>query len=488
LPGDHVLAASYQAAATLTRIPVYMSGAIAAAFFPVLSRVTSGGRIAARAVGMFTAVSLPLVVILATVQEQLLVKVFPAQYGAVEIMLRYTAVTGLAAGGIGLATAFFQATNDYSCLKWLGAGLAGYVAGLIAGWRIDGVTGLAAGAAIGAAAALLIMGYRLVRVQGRIVLAWIRLTDPLLAAAALIALRPHLLLWMAAAVVVGARAVWRFLRPDARRDASTDASVSGVSLLIEAIWREGRSRPTGAELRAALELGQLNRVEGRLARAYPAQLPDVLADVQVAGYWYTRVLREVTRRLERAGVPAVLVEERLRGDSVCGYINLVVPRQYWQRALKVLVRNDMFCLQRPDMVLIQPSAGPSLHLRPDLSWLGVQFLDTDSLIAHAWRIREGILIPDPIDRLRILLGHALFQQRGLNLSQLLILWDLMHPGVIAAARREAEREGWRRGFDEMVASAEEAISLLNQGQSITLPVPAPEPAAREHDQLAPSAA
>ena len=59
---------------------------------------------------------------------------------------------------------------------------------------------------------------------------------------------------------------------------------------------------------------------------------------------------------------------------MCGYINLVVPRQYWQRALGALVKSDTFCLQQPDMVLIQPSAGPSVHLRPDLSWLGVQFL------------------------------------------------------------------------------------------------------------------
>ena len=92
------------------------------------------------------------------------------------------------------------------------------------------------------------------------------------------------------------------------------------------------------------------------------------------------------------------------------------------------------------------------------------------------------MVPDPIDRLRVLLGHALFQQRGLNLPQLLIVWDLMHPGVVAAPRREAEREGWQRGFDEMVANVDEAISLLDEGQPIGLPVPPPAPAFARGEQ------
>ena len=473
LPGARDLAASYQASATLTRIPVYLAGAIATAFFPALSRVMSGGTIAARAVGMFTAVGLPLMVILATIQEPLLMKVFPTEYGAVAEMLRYTAVTGLAAGGIGLATAFFQAADDYSCLKWLSAGLVGYVAALLAGWRIDGVAGLAAGAAIGSSATLLVLGYRLIRTQGRVVLAWVHIGDPLMAAAVLFALRPHLLLWMAAAALVGSRAILRFLRPEGRKKARPAGPLSGSSVLIEAIWREHKDRLAEPELRAALELGRLNGVEGRLARAYPAQLPEVLTDVQGAGYWYMRVLREASRRLHYAMIPGVLVEDRLRGDSVCGYINLVIPREYWQRALGVLTDGETFCLQQPDVVLIQPSAGPSLYLRPDLSWLGVRFPSTDLLIARAWRGKDGIPVPAPADHLRILLGHALFQQCELDLSQLLLIGELMDPAVIAAARAEADREGWLRGFDETLAHAGEAASLLDQGQPIKLPVAPP---------------
>jgi len=205
----------------------------------------------------------------------------------------------------------------------------------------------------------------------------------------------------------------------------------------------------------------------------------VLADVQVAAYWYTRVLRDAASRLHRATIPAVLIEERVRGDSVCGHVNLVVPSRHWQRALAVLADGDTFCLQRPDMVLIQPPAGPSLRLHPDLSWLGAPFLPTDRLIAHAWRVKEGILTPDPIDRLRILLASGLSRQRGLDLSQLLILWDLMHPGVVAGARAEADGEGWLREFDDMLTAAQEAITLLDRGEQVTLPIPAPVVPARQ---------
>jgi hypothetical protein len=170
----------------------------------------------------------------------------------------------------------------------------------------------------------------------------------------------------------------------------------------------------------------------------------VLADVQVAAYWYTRVLRDATSRLHRAMIPAALIEERLRGDSVCGHINLVVPGHYWQRAQAALAVSDTFCLQRQDMVLIQPPASPSPGAAPGPVVAGAQFLPTDRLIAHAWRVKEGILTLDPIDRLRILLAGGLFERPGLDSSQLLILWDLMHPGVVADARAEADSDGWVR--------------------------------------------
>jgi O-antigen/teichoic acid export membrane protein len=216
LPGSRALAASYQASATLSRVPIYIAGAVATAFFPSLSRQVIGGMIGARAVRMYTAAALPFAAVLMTLPAPVLASVFPAQYGAMATLLKYTAVSGLAVGGISLATAFFQAANDYSCLWWLGAGLACYVGALVTGWQVAGVTGLAVGGALGAVAALVLITYRLARLQGRTVFALVTLGEPIGIAAVLAVLRPHPALWLAAAIVAGARTGVRFMRPGAR--------------------------------------------------------------------------------------------------------------------------------------------------------------------------------------------------------------------------------------------------------------------------------
>ncbi len=216
LPGNRALAASYQASATLARIPLFVAGAVATAFFPSMSRGESGGALAARALRMYAAVTLPVAAILITVPGHLLALIFPAQYGAVAMLLKFTAVTGFGAGGISLVIAFFQAADDYSCLAWLLVGLIGYAADLVVGWLMDGVTGLAVGGAVGTMSALLLTGHYLVRSHGYAVLSRVALVEPVLAAAVLTVVRPHLYLWLAAAVAIGLRAGIRFLRPGAR--------------------------------------------------------------------------------------------------------------------------------------------------------------------------------------------------------------------------------------------------------------------------------
>ena len=274
LPGDRALAASYQASATLSRIPLYIAGAVGTAFFPALARrATDGMMIAAQALRMYAAVALPLAAVLATIPPPVLALAFPAQYGPVATLLRYTAVTGLAVGGITLVMAFFVAANDYSCEWWLGAGLAGYVAGLLAGWRINGVIGLAAGGALGAATAAALMGYLLLRRQGRRVIARVPLVEPLAAASVLVMLRPLPWLWLAVASLVGLHAAVRFLRPAARHRREPSwaaprrpdvAEKPAVSLLIDSVWRGTAREATDAELSHALNLSRLNCVEGRL--------------------------------------------------------------------------------------------------------------------------------------------------------------------------------------------------------------------------------
>ena len=195
----------------------YIAGAVAMAFFPSLSRRANGGVIAARAVRMYAVVALPLAVVLATDSGTGLAGMFPDQYGAVATLLKYTAVTGLAAGGIGLITAFFQAADDYSCLRWLRRGLAGYVAraaGRVAAGRDPragrgrrarrrGCAG-PAGPSPGTPP------------RGAACSRWSRWPSRWPWPGLLILLRPWPLLWLAAAAVVGLRAAARFLRPGAR--------------------------------------------------------------------------------------------------------------------------------------------------------------------------------------------------------------------------------------------------------------------------------
>src|SRR6202167_1379915 len=216
LLGSRALAASYQASATLSRVPLYIAGAVATAFFASLSRHATSRMIGAQAVRMYAAAALPFAAVLMTLPAPVLAAVFPAQYGAMAALLKYTAVSGLAVGGISLATVFFQAANDYSCLWWLGAGLAGYVGALLVGWRIAGITGLAAGGALGAVTALALITYRLARLQGRTVFAMVTLGEPVVIATALAVLRPHPALGLAAALVTGVRTGARFVRPAAR--------------------------------------------------------------------------------------------------------------------------------------------------------------------------------------------------------------------------------------------------------------------------------
>ena len=486
LPGDRAQTASYQASAALARVPYFVAGAVAISFFPSLSRHAAGGVIAARAVRMYATIALPVAVVLSTVPAPILATVLPTQYGAVATLLRYTAVTGLAAGGISLVTTFFQAADDYFCLWWLGAGLVGYTGALLAGWRVDGISGLAAGGALGASAALALVGYRLVRRHGRAVLAQVPLAEPVVAAAVLIVLRPHPLLWLATACLAGLHAAVRFLRPGARHARAPGWAVLGngrtdeepaVSVLIDAVWRGTARKATEADLHQALVLARRNRVEGRLARAYPAQLPDVWGAARVTAELFARNLDQVASCLHREGIPAVLIEVDMPGDHVGTSINLVIPEQHWRGALTALADWCAECstyeLEHSATALLYPSTGPGLQLHTGFSWFGVPALRTCRLLARARKSPSGFLIPAPADYLRIWLAQALFQDLTLDLSRLLAVCNLLDPTVITAARDEASREGWRADFDGALAAAGGAIDRLDRGLPVNLPVPMP---------------
>src|SRR6266702_1585765 len=310
LPESRALAASYQVSAALSRAPLFVAGAVSTAFFPVLTRSAGGGALAARAVRMYAVVALPLATILATTPAPVLAAVFPAQYGAIATLLKFTAVAGLAVGGINMLATFFQAVSDYSCAWWLLAGLAGYVVALLSGWAAGGITGLAVGSVLGATAALGLLGYRFSRRLGHGLLARFPLAGPVLTAAVLVVLRRYPVPWLAAATAAGLFAGVRFLRHPGPPEQTGPATVapgrgretmkvkghSEASLLTDAVWRGSAPAATKPELRGALALARRNHVEGRLASAYPDQLSHVLAEVRTARGLFARNLAQVTGR------------------------------------------------------------------------------------------------------------------------------------------------------------------------------------------------
>lgn len=490
LPGDRALVASYQASSALSRVPLFVASAVATAFFPALSRGSAGGPLAARALRMYAAVAFPLSAALATMPGAVLAAMFPVQYGAMAQLLKYTAVAYLAAGGISIVTAFFQAEGDYSCLPWLGAGLLGYTAALLTGWRIYGIVGLAVGAAIGSVAALTTLGYRLVRRQGPGVFARVSLIEPVTATAVLILVRQHPLLWLTAAVIVGSWAGVRFVRPGARhaggpqwatrrrhRRAPINAEPSAALLLTEAVWRGSVPGASDTALLSALSLARRNRVEGRLARAYPDRLEAVLADVQVASALFRRNLGHAANGLEEAGIPAVLIKLGSVSDHVCTSIHLVVSEPNWQNAVVLLDDPygdlSVYRLDRSRTAVLTPPAGPTLHVHTGLSWFGVPTLSTDDLLSRSRRNAQGFLVPLAPDYLRISVAYASSRQFALDLSALLTVSKLNHPPLITAARVAAGREGWRARFDSGLEAAGTAMASLDRGLLLDLPIPLP---------------
>jgi O-antigen/teichoic acid export membrane protein len=485
LPGSRAMAASYQVSAAISRVPLYLAGAVATAFFPSLSRRASGGMIAARAVRMYAAMALPAAVVLATVPGPVLAVMLPSQYGPVANLLRYTAVTGLAVGGITLVTAFFQAVNDYSVVWWLGGGLVGYVGALMAGWEVDGITGLAAGGALAAAVSLVLVVSLLIKRQGAGVLALVSLTEPAVAGVILILLRPYPWLWLAVASLTGLRAAQRFVRPGARHVRGRGWAQAGrrraeepaSSLVIDAVWRGTAPKATDAELRQALNVASRNRVEGRLAGAYPAQLAGVLAETRAAGNLFALQVGRVSGCFRDARIPVVLIPPGVPGGQAGASIEMVVPERDWRRALTVL--SDWYEHRSTSRrgtsttAALYSAVGPELHLHTSVSWFGVPACSTDRLLHRAYRNTGGLWVPTPADYLRIWLARALFQDLVFDLSTLLTVRGLLRPAVIMDACAEARREGWEAGFGDVLAAVIGVIESLDRGLAVSLPVPLP---------------
>lgn len=299
LPADRSAVAGYQAAVVLARVPLFVSTAVAIAFFPALSRRQAGSPLTAGAARMYVIVALPLAAIMATAPGVLVTAVFPAGYRSMSTYLAFTAVAGFAIGGVNLIVTFAQAADDFRVARWQAAGVLAYAAGLLAGWRLAGVPGLAAGAAAGSLTALALLAVRLRRQHGSGVLAGTQLIEPLLCAGLLAVLRPHPAVWLAVAVAVGLRATVRFLRHRTEPDATPPSGPPSGPPAGPAT-ADGPVRP-----------GQAVRHPAPVtAPAYPFQLAD--GRDESAAFWHAVA---AAARQDPGRLPALLLLGQDRPDD-----------------------------------------------------------------------------------------------------------------------------------------------------------------------------
>ncbi|MEU6276993.1 lipopolysaccharide biosynthesis protein [Streptomyces populi] len=504
LPAAAAATASYQASVMMGRAPLFLAGAISVAFFPALSRRRMGTPLATSAVRMYLMVAVPLTAVYATTPPEVFGVIFPADYGMLSRLVVFTAVSGFAVGGINLVSTFFQAVNDQSCRPRQVAGVLLFVAGLLVGWRAGGVVGLAVGGCCGALAALLLLLHLLVRRQGFHVFVGLPLVEPLAVTGVLVALRPVPVVWLIAATATGAVAARRFLR---HRASSTSGErpegqeavrstprepedgpghgagrpsgdTAAARLLLDAVWRHD-VRPAGDdELRRALAAARDSNTEALLARAYPQQLAETVAEVEKCEASFLGNAHEATERLLAAGIPSVLIKADGPGEHVGGDFDLVVPDGRWTAAAQILsgwcVRRERYWLERATKVFLWPPSGPAVHLHASVCWFGVPVIPNTRLFArssaaddHPW------LEPRPADRLRIWLAHALFQNLSFDLSELLAIRPLLRPEVLAEARSASAEEGWGTAHDQALAVAAEAVGRLDRGEFVPLPTRLP---------------
>ena len=153
--------AGFQALATLAKGPVYVAAGTVLVAFPLLraARRTSGREldiadVLRTALRSFTSLALAAAVVLATVPTALVALILPAAYVGSVRLLPALAVAGLGYGALTvLATVLLALRLNGRTRLGLVAATVAIAAGLGIGWALDGVTGLAVGAAVGAVVA-----------------------------------------------------------------------------------------------------------------------------------------------------------------------------------------------------------------------------------------------------------------------------------------------------------------------------------------------
>ncbi|MGA3220279.1 MAG: glycosyltransferase [Acidimicrobiales bacterium] len=202
LVSDRAHLAIYQVSLIVARVPMVLASAISIAVFSRLSvgrrSADSAGQVRA-ALALFAKVTVPVVVVAATLPAWLTTRIFPSEYHGIEGLLPWTAMAGGLMGAANLLSTFFQSQNRFRRpLQLLGFGLVVHITALVVGLESDGITGLAIGSAIGAGvvAALLLLEARSVWAGSCRGLVRASMWG-LATAAPLLVLRAHPVLWMA---------------------------------------------------------------------------------------------------------------------------------------------------------------------------------------------------------------------------------------------------------------------------------------------------
>lgn len=144
--------AGYQALATLAKAPVFLAGGAVSVAFPLLrSRHADVGHILTVTLRSFALLAFPAAAVIATAPRSLVLLVFPHRYATSLGLLPLLASAGVGWAGLTMFTSVMLGLRAYRrCQAGLSAAAVLLPTGMLLGWRLDGVRGLAAGGAVGA--------------------------------------------------------------------------------------------------------------------------------------------------------------------------------------------------------------------------------------------------------------------------------------------------------------------------------------------------
>jgi O-antigen/teichoic acid export membrane protein len=150
--------AGYQVAILLSRVPFFLSSSLGQTVFQKLSAGhESGGAVVRTTAHMLVLVFVPVAILIATVPGPLVHRFFPTSYSDIELLVPWTAASGLLIAAINVVTTFFQARQRYViCITALLPGLLDV--GIVAvGFHVGGLLGMAIGSVIGLALVLAVL-------------------------------------------------------------------------------------------------------------------------------------------------------------------------------------------------------------------------------------------------------------------------------------------------------------------------------------------